>query len=55
LPNPAGGDLLHGPAVAVRVVEEDEHYVVEVLPVAGGTRPRSADHPYLADLHPALD
>ena len=48
----AGGYLLHGPAVAVRIAEEDKPDVVQVLPVSGRARTRSADHLYLADLHP---
>src|SRR5918997_7200861 len=51
----AGGYLLHGPAVAVRVGEEDEPDVVQVLPLSGRARSRGADHLDLADLHPALD
>src|SRR5918997_30422 len=51
----AGGYLLHGPAVAVRVAEEDEPDVVQVLPLSGRARSRGADHLDLADLHPPLD
>src|SRR5918997_6018604 len=51
----AGGYLLHGPAVAVRIAEEDKPDVVQVLPVSGRARSRRADHLNLADLHPALD
>jgi hypothetical protein len=51
----ARGDLLHGPSVAVRVGEEDEPHVVQVLPVPGRARSRSADYLDLADLHPPLE
>jgi dihydrofolate reductase len=46
----AGRDLLHGPAVAVRVAEEDEADVVERIGLRGEVL---AHHLDLADLHPS--
>ena len=51
----AGGDLLHRPPIAVRVVKEHEPDVVEVIPVPGRAGTRGADHLGLADLNPALE
>src|SRR5918995_5037337 len=51
----AGRYLLHRPPVAVRVVEEHEPHVVEVILVPGRAGTRGADHLGLANFNPALD
>ena len=51
----AGRYLLHGPAVAVRIAEEDEPHVVEILPSTSQARRIPVQHLDSADLHPSLD
>src|ERR687893_1581453 len=51
----AGRYLLHSPAVAVRIAEEDEPHVVESLPSTSQARRIPVQHLDFTDLHPSLD
>jgi hypothetical protein len=48
-------DLLHRPAVPIRIVEKDEAGVVERVALAGWARTADVEHLNFAGFHPALD
>jgi hypothetical protein len=49
-----GGYLLHAPAIAVRIAEEDESDVIEVVSFTAWAKRTRVEHMELADLHPSL-
>src|ERR1051326_6878893 len=51
----ASGDLLDGPTVAVRIVEEDEAGVVEIVPRSRWSRLTSVEDLDVAAVYSALD
>ncbi len=50
-----GRYLLHSPAVAIRITEEDKSDVIEGVSLTGWARSIRADHLDLADLHSSLE